>query len=124
MRSELSQTTTSGTLEEHIEQLNDRMRALEVKLEDTQPVEDMDIQEVDNQAVEDMDTEGFDTQSVEDMDTEDTQVDNSQPVENCCAPSVFVHWELVYEFPCKCMPCSSRCLPIHINTTSTVSLVV
>ena len=91
-----------SALEEHIEQLNGRMKTLEVKLEDTQPVEDMDTQDVDNQPVED-------------TDTEDTQPDSlilallsyPQPVENCCDPSVFVHGSLVYEFP------SASACPVH-----------
>ena len=83
-------------------------------------VHTQDIQDVDNQPLEDMDTEDANTQPVEDMDTEDAQLDNSQPeslipvplsypqpVENCCAPSVFVHGSLVYKFP------SASACPVH-----------
>ena len=57
-------------LEEDIEQLNDRMRELEVKLEGTQS----------------------------------TPITLPYPhlVENCCAPSVFVHGRLEYECPSLC----------------------
>ena len=59
-----------SALEERIEQLNARMRELEMKLEHTQP-ESLILA-----------TPSY-----------------PKPVENCCTPSVFVHGSLVYEFP-------------------------
>ena len=59
-----------SALEERIEQLNDRMRELEVKLEHTQPESLIPA-----------------------------PLSYPKPVENCCAASVFVHGSLVYEFP-------------------------
>ena len=59
-----------SALEEHIEQLNDRMRELEVKLEGTHSDFPMPA-----------------------------TLPCPQLVENCCAPSVFLYGELVYEYP-------------------------
>ena len=59
-----------SALEEHIEQLNDRMRKLEVKLEGTHSDFSMAA-----------------------------TLPYPQLVENCCAPSVFLYGELVYEYP-------------------------
>ena len=59
-----------SALEEDIEQLNDRMRELEVKLEGTQSIPGT--------------------------------LPYSHLVENCCAPSVFVHGRLEYECPSLC----------------------
>ena len=55
-----------------LEQLNDRMRGLEQKLEDTQPAADSPRQATPSYP---------------------------KPVKNCCATSEFVHGRLVYELP-------------------------
>ena len=67
-----------SALEERIEQLNDRMREMEVKLEHAQPESLIPA-----------------------------ALPYPQPVENCCAPSVFVHGSLVCEFP------SASACPVH-----------
>ena len=59
-----------SALEEHIEQLNGRMRDLEEKLEHTQ------------------------SDSLTPV-----PLSYPQPVENCCTQSVFAHGSLVYELP-------------------------
>ena len=59
-----------SALEEHIEQLNDHMRVVEEKLEGTYSDFPMPA-----------------------------TLPYPQLVENCCASSVFVHGQLVYEYP-------------------------
>ena len=72
-----------SALEEHIEQLNDRMRDLEEKLEDNYLL--LSRQQS--------------TSTDEDTDPDSLTPSYPQTVENCCAPSIFVHGELVYEGP-------------------------
>ena len=70
-------------LEEHIEQLDDRMRKLEEKLEDNYLL--LNRQQS--------------TSTDEDTDPDSLTPSYPQTVQNCCAPSIFVHGELVYECP-------------------------
>ena len=72
-----------SALEEHIEQLNCRMRDLEEKLEDNYLL--LSRQQS--------------TSTDEDTDPDSLKPSYPQTVENCCAPSIFVHGELVYECP-------------------------
>ena len=71
-----------SALEEHIEQLNCRMRKLEEKLEDNYLL--LSRQQS--------------TSTDEDTDP-DSLTPSSLTVENCCTPSIFVRGELVYECP-------------------------
>ena len=72
-----------SALEEHIEQLNDRMRALEVKLEENYLL--LSRQQS--------------TSTDEGTDPDSLTPPYPQLVENCCAPSIFLYGELEYECP-------------------------
>ena len=70
-----------SALEERIEQMNDRMRELEEKLEENHLSRQQS------------------TSTDEGTDPDCLTLLYPQLVENCCAPSVFVHGELEYESP-------------------------
>ena len=72
-----------SALEEHIEQLNDHMRELEVKLEENYLL--LSRQQS--------------TSTDEGTDSDSLTPPHPQTVENCCASSIFLHGELEYENP-------------------------
>ena len=78
-------------LEEHIEQLNCRMKDLEEKLEDNYLL--LSRQQS--------------TSTDEDTDPDSLTPSYPQTVENCCAPSIFVRGRLEYECP------SLSACPLH-----------
>ena len=86
-----------SALEEHIEQLNDRMRELEVKLEENYLL--LSRQQS--------------TSTDEGTDPDCLTPPYPQLVENCCAPSIFLYGELEYECPRL-----SAC-PLHQDSTHT-----
>ena len=71
-----------SALEEHIEQLNDRMQKLEEQLEENYLL-------LSRQS----------TPTDEGTDPDSLTPPHPQTVENCCAPSIFLHGELEYEYP-------------------------
>ena len=81
-----------SALEERIEQLNDRMGRLEEKLEENYLM----------------------------LSRQSTSLTPPHPqiVENCCAPSIFLHGELVYEYPHV-----SAC-PLHQDVSPHISTVL
>ena len=72
-----------SALEERIEQLNNRMRELEEKLEENYLLL----------------SRRQSTSTDEDTDPDSLTPPHPQTVENCCAPSIFLYGELVYEYP-------------------------
>ena len=87
-----------SALEEHIEQLNDRMKDLEEKLEDNYLL--LSRQQS--------------TSTDEDTDPDSLTPSYPLTVENCCAPSIFVHGELVYDCPQWAITLSTK---MYLHTT-------
>ena len=77
-----------SALEEHNEQLNDRMRKLEEKLEDNYLL-----------LLSRQQSTSTDEDADQDTDPDSLTPSYPQTVQNCCATSIFVHGELVYECP-------------------------
>ena len=95
-----------SALEEHIEQLNDHMKDLEEKLEDNY----ISILMSRQQSTSTDEGTGLDCLTPLSPET----------VENCCAPSIFLHGKFVYEFPyVSACPLHQDVSP-HRYTTGTV----